>query len=73
MQPSGAPDLCGREVATAGDAALEPEEWPAFLGAMTKATGSELTCLLLLDDTNGAGEALWQYGVPPDAQREYPS
>jgi DNA-binding CsgD family transcriptional regulator len=53
-------------------AALEPEEWPAFLGAMTKATGSELTCLLLLDDSSGAGEALWQYGVPADAQREYP-
>jgi DNA-binding CsgD family transcriptional regulator len=53
-------------------AALEPEEWPAFLGAMTKATGSELTCLLLLD-RDGAGEALWQYGFPADAQREYPS
>ncbi len=53
-------------------AALEPEEWPVFLGAMTKSTGSELTCLLLLDDSNRAGEALWQYGVPPDAQREYP-
>jgi DNA-binding CsgD family transcriptional regulator len=53
-------------------AALEPEEWPAFLGAMTKATGSELTCLLVLDDSNGIGEALWQYGVPADAQREYP-
>ncbi len=52
-------------------AAIEPEEWPAFLGAMTKATGSELTCLLLLDASDGAGEALWQYGVPADAQREY--
>jgi len=54
-------------------AALEPTEWPTFLGAMTKATGSELTCLLLLDATEGAGEALWQYGVPEDAQRDYPS
>jgi len=53
-------------------AALEPEEWPAFLGAMTKATGSELTCLLLLDATEGAGQALWQWGVPEDAQRDYP-
>lgn len=54
-------------------AALEPADWPLFLGALTKATGSELTCLLVLDDTSGVGEALWQYGMPPDAQREYPS
>lgn len=53
-------------------AALAPQEWPAFLAAMTKATGSELTCLLMLDASDGAGEALWQYGVPEDAQREYP-
>ena len=52
-------------------AALEPEEWPAFLGAMTKVTGSELTCLLLLDATEATGQALWQWGVPEDAQRDY--
>jgi len=55
------------------EAALDGTVWTTFLAALTRATGSEVSSLLVFDERLSAGHALWTFGFPEDAMAEYPA